>query len=119
MGELSKLLVGLVAVLHFCFLVLEMFLWTRPFGLKIFKQSKQRAQDTAALAMNQGLYNGFLSAGLIWGLLQAPVEFSVKIVVFFLVCVITAGIFGACTANKSILYIQAVPEFVALISLLI
>ena len=109
---LANMLVVLVAVLHLGFLVLEMFLWNHPVGRKTFKMTPAYAQASAPLAANQGLYNGFLAAGLIWGLLSG--EISVEI--FFLICIIVAGIFGGVTAKRSILYIQALPGLLALIA---
>lgn len=106
-------LVGLVALLHIYFLVLEMFLWDKPFGLKTFKQTQEQANVSKTLAMNQGLYNGFLAAGLIWGLCLSAEGGSIKI--FFLACVIVAGLFGAWTVGKKILYVQAMPAVVALL----
>ena len=102
---LANLLVALVAVLHLGFLVLEMFLWTTPFGLKTFGLTREFAEQSRALAANQGLYNGFLAAGLIWGLLSQQNGFAIQ--VFFLACVIIAGLFGAATAKTTILFIQA------------
>lgn len=100
----------LVAVLHVYFLVLEMFLWTRPSGLKTFRNTPEKAQATRVLAANQGLYNGFLAAGIIAGLLLAqPV-----LVTFSLVCVVVAGVYGAYSVSTRIFYIQAVPAIVAL-----
>ena len=113
MGALAAALVLLVAVEHVWFLVLEMFLWTRPLGLRTFRQSEEKARASAALAANQGLYNGFLAAGLVWGLIAAdPVGFQFK--AFFLGCVIVAGLVGAATVSKRILYVQTVPAAVAL-----
>ena len=109
---LANILVALVAVLHVGFLVLEMFFWNHPVGRKTFKMTPEYAQESAKLAANQGLYNGFLAAGLIWGLISG--ETSIKI--FFLVCVIVAGIFGGLTAKRSILYMQALPGLLALIA---
>ena len=103
-------LVAFVAFLHLAFLVLEMFLWTKPFGRRTFGLSKELAEASAGLAMNQGLYNGFLAAGLVWALVIN--SFDVK--VFFLVCVIVAGVFGAFTAKRSILFVQALPGALAL-----
>jgi putative membrane protein len=114
---IANVLVALVAVLHVYFLVLEMFLWTKPLGLKTFRNSPEKAQDSAVLAANQGLYNGFLAAGLIWGLLQAVPGFAFQIKVFFLLCVIVAGIYGAATVSRRILYVQAAPAALALILL--
>jgi putative membrane protein len=110
-------LVALVAVLHLYFLVLEMFLWTRPLGLKTFRNSPEKAADSAVLAANQGLYNGFLAAGLIWGLLHSAPGFAFQIKVFFLLCVIVAGIYGAATVSRRILLVQAAPAAIALILL--
>jgi putative membrane protein len=117
MNWIANLLVALVAALHVYFLVLEMFLWTRPLGLKTFRNSPEKAQDSAVLAANQGLYNGFLAAGLIWGLVQAVPGFAFQIKVFFLLCVIVAGVYGAATVSRRILYVQAAPAALALILL--
>src|SRR3954462_3104058 len=114
---IANILVALVAALHVYFLVLEMFLWTKPLGLKTFRNSPEKAQDSAVLAANQGLYNGFLAAGLIWGLLHAAPAFAWQIKVFFLLCVMVAGVFGAATVSKRILVVQAAPAAVALILL--
>lgn len=112
MTMLARVAVAVVALLHLLFLVLEMFLWTKPFGRKTFGLSSELAQATKGLAANQGLYNGFLAAGLLWGLLLGSAGFPVT--VFFLVCVLIAGLFGAATAKRSILYVQALPAAVAL-----
>ena len=111
MNLIANIVITVVAVLHLGFLVLEMFLWNKPFGLKTFNMTKETADSSATLAANQGLYNGFLAAGLVWGLWSG--EFSIK--VFFLICVIVAGIFGGLTAKRSILYIQAVPALIGLV----
>jgi putative membrane protein len=116
---IANLLVALVAALHLYFLVLEMFLWTKPLGLKTFRNTLAKATDSAVLAANQGLYNGFLAAGLIWGLLQAVPAFAFEIKVFFLLCVIVAGIYGAATVSRRILFVQAAPAAIALILLLL
>ena len=108
-------LVALVAALHLYFLVLEMFLWATPYGLKTFGNTPQKAQDTKVLAANQGLYNGFLAAGLIWGLLHAAPAFAWQIKMFFLLCVIVAGLYGAHSVSRKILFVQAVPAAIALI----
>ena len=110
-------LVALVAALHLYFLVLEMFLWTRPLGLKTFRNTPEKARDSAVLAANQGLYNGFLAAGLIWGLVQGTPVFAFQIKVFFLLCVIAAGIYGAISVSRRILFVQAAPAALALILL--
>ena len=112
MALAANVVVALVALLHAYFLVLEMFLWDKPAGMKAFKLTPERAADTKVLAANQGLYNGFLSAGLLWGLWLGPAGTSVK--VFFLLCVLVAGVYGAATVGKKILYIQALPAAVGL-----
>ena len=113
MTVLANIVIAVVAVLHVGFLLLEMFFWNHPFGRKRFGMTPEFSQASASLAANQGLYNGFLAAGLIWGLVSS--QFSVKL--FFLLCVIIAGIFGAFTARRSILYIQAMPALLGLILL--
>ena len=114
---IANALVALVAALHVYFLVLEMFFWTKPLGLRTFRHSLEKATDSAVLAANQGLYNGFLAAGLVWGLLQGVPAFALQIKIFFLVCVIVAGIYGAVTVSRRILYVQALPAAIALILL--
>ena len=114
---IANILVTLVAALHVYFLVLEMFLWTKPLGLKTFRNSIEKATDSALLAANQGLYNGFLAAGLVWGLLQSVPGFGFQIKTFFLLCVIVAGAYGAATVSRRILYVQAAPAALALILL--
>jgi putative membrane protein len=106
----ADVVVGLVALLHLYFLVLEMFLWDKPKGMRTFGLTPEKAALTKSLAMNQGLYNGFLAAGLLWGIYAAAFDFKV----FFLACVIVAGVFGAVTASRKILWVQAVPGLVAL-----
>jgi putative membrane protein len=113
MTVVTNIVIAIVAILHLGFLVLEMFLWNHPIGRKTFKMTKEVSESSATLAANQGLYNGFLAAGLIWGLISD--EFSVKL--FFLSCVLIAGIFGGFTAKRSILYIQALPGLIALVLL--
>lgn len=114
MKIIADVLVAVVALLHFGFLYLEMFLWDKPRGMKSFNLTAEFAKQSKALAMNQGLYNGFLAAGLIWGIFAGdPVK------IFFLSCVIIAGVFGAITVGKRILYIQAIPAIVALLAVLI
>jgi len=108
----ANVAVALVALLHVWILVLEMFLWTTPRGRKAFGLTAEKAEATKVLAANQGLYNGFLAAGLGWGLVGGADGYPVK--VFFLGCVIVAGIFGAATAARKILWVQAVPAAVAL-----
>jgi putative membrane protein len=114
---IANALVALVALLHVYFLILEMFLWTKPLGLKTFRQTEEKARGSAVLAANQGLYNGFLAAGLVCGLVQSNPAFAFQIKTFFLVCVIVAGIYGAATVSRRILYVQAAPAALALISL--
>ncbi len=114
MNFAADILVALVALLHLWFLVLEMFLWTKPLGLKTFRNTLERAQASRVLAANQGLYNGFLSAGLVWGLLATPVSQAVAVKTFFLTCVGVAGVFGAATVSKRIFFVQAVPALLAL-----
>ena len=98
------LLVALVAALHVYFLVLEMFLWTKPLGLKTFRNTQEKANDSAVLAANQGLYNGFLAAGLFWGLIHSAPAFAFQIKVFFLLCVVVAGIYGAAQRQQTDLF---------------
>jgi putative membrane protein len=117
MNPIANSLVALVAMLHIYFLVLEMFLWTRPLGLKTFRNTIDKATDSAVLAANQGLYNGFLAAGLIWGLVHSAPAFAFQIKMFFLLCVIVAGVYGAATVSRRILYVQAGPAALALILL--
>jgi putative membrane protein len=110
-------LVALVAILHVYFLVLEMFLWTKPLGLKTFGNSPERADIMAVMAANQGLYNGFLAAGLFWGLFHPAPAVAFQIKVFFLLCVIAAGAYGAWSVSRRILFVQALPAALALIFL--
>jgi putative membrane protein len=114
---IANALVALVAALHIYFLVLEMFLWTKPLGLKTFGNSLEKANDSAVLAANQGLYNGFLAAGLVWGLVASNPAFAFEIKIFFLLCVIVAGVYGAATVSRRILLVQAAPAAIALILL--
>jgi putative membrane protein len=115
----ANVIVALVALEHVWFLVLEMFLWTRPIGLRTFRQSEEKARASAALAANQGLYNGFLAAGLIWGLLASPPGLAVPVKLFFLTCVVIAGVFGARTVSRRILVVQALPAAVGLLLVLL
>ena len=110
MSVIAAVLVVLVAVFHAWFLVLEMFLWTRPAGLKTFRNTPEKAETTRVLAANQGLYNGFLSAGLLWGLVTA----QWNVVVFFLLCVVVAALYGAWSVSRRIFYVQGVPAIAAL-----
>ncbi|MES2039133.1 DUF1304 domain-containing protein [Undibacterium sp. Ji83W] len=113
---IANILTGIVAALHIYFLILEMFLWDKPMGLRTFRNTPEKAETTKVLAANQGLYNGFLAAGLVWGLLMGGHEgFHVKI--FFLTCVIIAGAYGAYSVSRRILYIQAAPALLALVLL--
>jgi putative membrane protein len=116
--SLPQFLIALVALLHFYFLVLEMFLWTKPIALKAFRMTPAKAKDSAVLAANQGLYNGFLAAGLCWSLLHPNADFSLQIAIFFLACVLIAALYGAYSSSKKILFIQGAPALAALISLL-
>lgn len=112
---IANTLVALVAALHIYFLVLEMFLWTKPRGLKTFGNTPEKAQATSVLAANQGLYNGFLAAGLIWGLLHPNPVFAIQIKTFFLLCVIVAGLYGAATVSRRIALVQSLPAALALL----
>ncbi|MGN6311504.1 MAG: DUF1304 domain-containing protein [Xanthobacteraceae bacterium] len=117
MTMIANVLVALVALLHIYFLILEMFLWTKPTGLKTFGNSPEKAKDSAVLAANQGLYNGFLAIGLFWGLIHPVSGFGFQIKAFFLLCVIAAGIYGAISVSRRILFVQAAPAALALILL--
>jgi putative membrane protein len=114
--KIAIALIAFVLASHLGFLVLEMFFWTSPYALKAFGMTPEFAQASKVLAANQGLYNGFLVAGLLWGLSKGDDGFALK--VFFLGCVIVAGVFGALTAKTSILFIQALPAALALVALL-
>jgi putative membrane protein len=117
MSIIADLVVALVALVHVYILVLEMFLWDKPAGLRAFGQSREAAAASKVLAANQGLYNGFLAAGLFWGLSLGEGGTSVK--VFFLACVLVAGLYGAVTASRKILLVQAVPAAVGLVLVLL
>ncbi|MGW3629426.1 DUF1304 domain-containing protein [Streptomyces sp. NPDC005122] len=118
METVANVLVGLVAALHIYILVMEMFLWEKKPGRGLHGFDPEMARATASMAANQGLYNGFLAAGLVWGLLAAdPTGFRVQ--VFFLVCVVVAGVYGAVTANRRILFAQALPGALALAGVLV
>ena len=112
MSLAANVIIALVALLHLYFLVLEMFLWDKPAGLKAFGQTREAAAASKVLAANQGLYNGFLAAGLVWGLLLGADGRGVKI--FFLACVLIAGLYGAATASRKILFVQALPAAIGL-----
>jgi putative membrane protein len=114
----SKILVGLVAIEHLYILYLEMFAWTTPRVQRIFGTTAAFAQESQALAANQGLYNGFLAAGLIWGLLHPDARVGIQIQLFFLVCVLVAALYGGLTAKRSILMVQGGPALVALLAVL-
>jgi putative membrane protein len=114
MHTLALILVLFVTVLHIYFLVLEMFFWDKPYGRKVFGTKEQFAKDSKALAANQGLYNGFLATGLIWGLILGVGAEGFAITVFFLCCVVVAGVFAGLTVNKRIFFIQAIPAIVGL-----
>lgn len=111
---IAHVLIAIIALLHIYFLVLEMFLWENRLGLRAVGNTPEKAKITKVLAQNQGLYNGFLAAGLIWSIFANP-AFAVQLANFFLGCVLVAGIYGAMTAAKKILYIQALPALLALI----
>ncbi len=116
MSILTTIAISIVIVLHVLFLVLEMFLWNTPFGRKTFGLKEDYAKQSAPLAANQGLYNGFLAAGLLWGLISTG---GFDALIFFLSCIIIAGIFGAMTAKRSILFLQALPAAIAMALLLL
>ena len=113
MSMLALVLIGLVALLHLYFLVLEMFLWTKPIGLKTFRNTPEKAEVTRVLAANQGLYNGFLAAGLFYAVATGSREFAL----FFLGCVVVAALYGAYSVNKRIFLVQGVPAIAALVAL--
>jgi len=115
MALISNILVGVVAALHAYFLVLEMFFWTKPLGLSTFRMTLEKAQDSAVLAANQGLYNGFLAAGLLYGIFAANAAVGFQFKVFFLLCVIAAGLYGGYSVSPRIVYVQAVPAVIALV----
>ncbi len=117
MASVATVLVVLVALLHVWFLVLEMFLWTTPRGLRVFGQSLEKARSSAVLAANQGLYNGFLAAGLAWGLAYPDPLPALHIKSFFLACILVAGVYGAWSVNRKILFVQALPALAALAAL--
>src|SRR5512145_770860 len=114
MSTIANIVVGLVALIHVYILVLEMFLWDKPAGLRAFGHTPEAAAASKVLAANQGLYNGFLAAGLVWGLSLGAAGTAVK--VYFLLCVLVAGVYGAATASRKILYVQALPALLALVS---
>lgn len=111
---IGSILTGVVALIHLYILVLEMFLWDKPQGMKAFGTTPASAAETKTLAANQGLYNGFLAAGLIWGIWLGEAGDPVKI--FFLLCVAVAGVFGAVTVSRKILYVQTIPAVLAMVA---
>ena len=113
MKTAANILVAFVALQHLGFLVLEMFFWTSPTGMRVFGTTPEFAAESAVLAANQGLYNGFLAAGLVWGLIGKGESFRIK--AFFLTCVVVAGIFGGLTAKPTIVLVQGLPALVALV----
>lgn len=114
MSLIAVVLTTLVALLHVYFLVLEMFLWTKPLGMKVFRNSPEKAEITKVLAANQGLYNGFLAAGLLWAAFAGKQD----VALFFLCCVVVAALYGAYSVNKRIFYIQGVPAIAAIVATL-
>lgn len=112
MNTTATVLTALVALLHVYFLVVEMFLWTKPYGRRVFGLTAEKAEITRVLAANQGLYNGFLAAGLAWALWRGAAGTEMQ--VFFLGCVVVAGLYGGATANRKILFVQALPAALAL-----
>lgn len=118
MDILASILVLIIALEHIYILYLEMFLWAKPKGRKIFGMSEEQAEATKVLAANQGLYNGFLAAGLLWGLIYSNPETAYHIQLFFTVCVLVAGLYGGATASKVIYKVQALPAFITLVVLL-
>ncbi len=117
MNLIQAFLVGLVAFLHLYFMVLEMFFWTKPKGLKAFGLTKEKAEDSKVLAANQGLYNGFLAAGLIWSILDK--NYQLELAFFFLFCVTVAGLYGAYSTNKiKLFFVQSLPAMIAMIALI-
>ncbi|MCX7176285.1 MAG: DUF1304 domain-containing protein [Proteobacteria bacterium] len=112
MPIITNLIIVLIALLHVYFLVLEMFLWDKPAGLRAFGQTQEAATASKVLAANQGLYNGFLAAGLFWGLSLGTGGTAIK--VFFLCCILIAGLYGAATASRKILFVQAIPAAIGL-----
>ena len=119
MQTFIMVLISLIAIKHLGFMYLEMFLWTKDKGRKAFGLSKEDAETTKVLAGNQGLYNGFLSAGLVWGLVHPDIVVGHQILLFFLSCIVIAGIYGGLTAKRSILFVQGLPSLIALILLLL
>ena len=119
MDIVITILTLLIALEHFAFLLLEMFFWTKPLGRKVFAQSKARAQESKILAANQGLYNGFLAAGLLWGLFYPEPKVAREITIFFLLSISIAGIYGGWTVKRTIFYVQALPALLTLLLILL
>jgi putative membrane protein len=119
MDVISKILVAIVALEHLYILYLEMFLWTTPRGMKTFGTTQEQANSSKTLAANQGLYNGFLAAGLIWSLLYPDAIVGEHISIFFLGCIIVAALYGGFTVKRSILMVQGLPALIALVAVLI
>ena len=119
MEYISTILVAIVALEHVYILYLEMFAWTKPSTRKAFGITKEEAETSKVLAANQGLYNGFLAAGLAWGLLYPDAELGMQIQLFFVLCVAVAALYGGFTANKRIILVQGLPAFLALAALLL
>jgi putative membrane protein len=119
MDTIAKILVAVVALEHLYILYMEMFLWTTPRVMKNFGTTPEVAESSKVLAANQGLYNGFLAAGLIWGIIHPEAAFGHQIQIFFLLCVIVAALYGGLTAKRSILLIQGLPALIALVVVLL
>lgn len=117
--SLPQIGVVLIGLLHVWFMILEMFLWTKPLGLRTFRQSKAKAMDSKVLAANQGLYNGFLAAGCFWSAIHPQPALAIQLMVFFMICVAVAGIYGALTVSKNIFFVQALPALAVLAALFI
>lgn len=115
MSIIALVLIAVVALLHTYFLVLEMFLWTKPLGLKTFRNTPEKAETTRVLAANQGLYNGFLAAGLVWSIVAQKTD----VALFFLGCVVVAALYGAYSVNKRIFFVQGVPAITAILAVLL
>ena len=119
MAIVATILVALMALLHLYILILEMFLWTTPRGRKAFNLTPEFAEQTKVLGANQGLYNGFLAAGLIWGLLHPSPDVRFQIEMFFLACILVAGVYGAVSVSRRILFVQAVPAAATMMAVLL
>lgn len=117
MSLLANTVVALLGLLHLYILVLEMFLWEKPIGLRVFRQTPESARASRVLAANQGLYNGFLAAGLLWGVWLGPAGEGMKL--FFLGCVLVAGLYGAATVGRKILWVQAIPALLGIVLVLL